>query len=80
MNKYLVINFDGYDSSKSTHLRCEAADAKEALRAHVKSEGEKNGWDDITDELEYLTDLYHEVSDEFACVSLEESDILIYKI
>ena len=72
MARYLVITFDRYETEDSTHDFVDGANShKEAIEAAYQ-EGE-----DLSN---YLDDMLLVVSDDFACVSQEESDILSYKL
>ena len=83
MNKYLVIDFDRYDTNNSKRFYVEADSSWEALSGVVKGIIIGTGDSDpeyAEEELKYLKGLWEEVSDTFSCVSLEESDYLVYKI
>ncbi len=73
MNKYLVIQFDRYDTEESTHDDIEAESPLDALLEVV-------GEDEDEDERAYYKKNLIKVSKDFSCVPGEESDLLIYTL
>ena len=80
MSKYLVINFNRYDTNKSREQIVEADSFPNALKTSmdIPPGPMSDGFDE--EEYKYLMVLFEQVSDSFACVALEEADILIYII
>lgn len=74
MNKYLVIDFNRYDTDESEHATVEAINPLEALLDFLD-----DGDEDDTREY-YTNGQIQKVSDDFSCVPGEENDYLIYLI
>ena len=74
MAKYLVVEFDRYDTEDSVHTYVSAKSHKEAIIRVCEAEDDDEGYlkSDLKESLI--------VKDDFASLAMEESDILSYKI
>ncbi len=73
MSKYLVVDFNRYDTNQSTHVHVEADSPFDAF---IKTQDEDLGLDGI----EFYRELFQSVDEIFSCIPLEENDILIYLV
>ena len=78
MSKFLVVYFDRYDTTDSTHEQVEA-DSFDDVLVHMSQDPlvEVGEQEEI---LKWLRDMYVQVDDGFGCVPQEETDYLIYKL
>lgn len=72
--KFLVINFNRYDTHKSTREYFDAPNVENVIHQIAMKDGNDDGCE------EYLLSMLEKVDEVFSCIAEEESDILIYVI
>ena len=81
MQRYLIVNFDRYNTENSKQAFVTAPSVKEALWKHALTR--ENGDEDEDDEEEYMSYVNSSlitVNDTFSCIPGEETDVLVYTI
>ena len=79
MSKFLVVTFDRYETSNSTHTFVEADKPFNALIKVLKVE-EDDPEEGVKQYIEYYKEEFMKGSKGFWCVSGEETDYLVYEI
>jgi hypothetical protein len=74
-HQYLVVHFDRYDTSKSTHTFLLADSPVDAIWLSAPEECR-----DDPEVLDYFKDNIHHANAEFSCVAEEESDYLCFRM
>ena len=83
--KYLVVNFNRYDTENSTYHHIEAKSSKAAIMAMWDKSFPKDydagaKTEEMGDIKESVNESFIKVDKNFSCVPGEEQDILVYKI